>query len=406
MRGYAGLAMGTASAFLAIMAILIGSTALFYITTALIAILITCRLQARLAVRRLRLIRIAPESAQVGEMVTVEIEHWSEVKMPRPLITVQDGLPPKLLIADRSPSLPIAPAFDMPIRTQYRFRPQRRGRYRWNRLIVEGTDALGLVTFRQVYETSPAEILVLPRPIPVVIDLPTAAGWGITEAESGRTRGAGLEPWGIRPYTYGDSLRQVHWRSTARTGNLMVKEFEAGSQAAAAFVFQRTQGSEIGEGVFTTLEVMCGHIAFLAETFLNQGAHVTLPGLEDYSVARNSSERIEEIYQTLALVQADRTTTVSDELIGLVGTLPPGSVIFVLVSVIDDLLPDTVARLAAYQMRVVPLLYDTLVFQPKTDKQAPRNSVDSNYVEALRAAGGTPVVVPISAQVRSIGGDN
>ena len=88
--------------------------------------------------------------------------------------------------------------------------------------------------------------------------LPAAAGWGISEAESGQTRGAGLEPRGVRAYSAGDSLRHVHWRSSAKTGQLLVKEFEAGTHAAAAFLIQRKDGTEIGEGAATSLETMCG----------------------------------------------------------------------------------------------------------------------------------------------------
>ncbi|MFI5387710.1 MAG: hypothetical protein ACHQ50_16505, partial [Fimbriimonadales bacterium] len=77
-----------------------------------------CRLQAWLSVRGLRFERVAPESVSIGEFVTVEITVWSEHRIRRPLITIWDNLPPRLLHDDRSPSLPVAPAFDAGTKTQ------------------------------------------------------------------------------------------------------------------------------------------------------------------------------------------------------------------------------------------------------------------------------------------------
>ena len=227
MRHLAGFALTWASVFLAIVAILIGAPALFYITTALIATICGCRIQAYLAVRGLRLERVAPQSARVGDLITIEISVWSLRKLKRTLVTVWDNLPPSLALSHRSPSLPIAPAFDQPVRTQYQLRALKRGFFKWNGVSVTGTDALGLISKSKAYETAPAEIIVYPRPLPVSLELPSASGWGVNESESGRTRGAGIELRGIREYRFGDSLRHIHWPSSARTGQLLVKEFEA-----------------------------------------------------------------------------------------------------------------------------------------------------------------------------------
>ena len=43
---------------------------------------------------------------------------------------------------------------------------------------------------------------------------------------SGR-KGLGVNPWGLRDYQYGDDARLIHWKSTAKKGVWMVKEFES-----------------------------------------------------------------------------------------------------------------------------------------------------------------------------------
>lgn len=399
MRNVAGLAITLSAALMAVVAVMVNSPAMFYMATALIATIGTCRFQSWLAVRGLQFERVAPESARVGDLVTVEISCMSERKIRRPLITLHDKLPPRMLVSNVTPSLPIAPAYDVLVRTQYQFRPLKRGRYRWSGVYVEGTDALGLVTRIKEYSTDVAEMTVLPVPIPVSIEMPTAAGWGISEAESGQTRGAGLEPRGIREFSHGDSLRHVHWRSTARTGRLLVKEFEAGTHAAAAFVLQTTRGTEVGEGANTTLEVMVGHVVYLSEQFLRQGAKVQLPGRDTRPSHHSISERTSEIYEELAGVVAESEAAVSQELAAAVEGLPPGSVIFISLAVEDEALPATVTQVQQKGARVVTLLYDAHQF--KGGKKA-RSATDTEYVHKLRAAGAHPIVMPVDINQREV----
>ena len=391
MRNVAGLAITISAAFMAVVAVMLDAPSMFYMATALIATIGTCRLQSWLAVRALRFDRIAPESARIGDRVTVELVCWSERRIRRTLITVYDKLPGRMIIAERSPSLPIAPAYDLPVRTQYQFRPLKRGLYKWSGVIVEGTDALGLVTRTLEYPTTPTEITVLPRPIPVSIEMPTAAGWGISEAESGQTRGAGLEPRGIREFSHGDSLRHIHWRSTAKTGRLLVKEFEAGTHAAAAFVIQATEGSEVGQGANTSLELMVGHTVFLAETFLRQGARVEFPGLEERGSHHSVAERTNEIYEVLASVHADSPLSVATQIAAASDGLPPGSVLFVLLAVADPDLPAALIRIQQTGTRVVPLLYDADAFK---GKQKVISATAPDYVRSLRSVGAHPIVMP------------
>ena len=373
---------------------MLDSPALFYMGTALIATIGACRFQAWLSVKGLRFDRIAPASVRVGDLVTVQITVWSERKIRRPLIEIRDNRPLKMLIDNLTPSLPIAPAYDLPIQTQYQFRPLRRGKYRWSGVTVVGTDALGLYTQRKQYETTPAEMTVLPSPIPVSVELPASAGWGISEAESGQTRGAGLEPRGVRQFVHGDSLRHVHWRSTAKTGQLLVKEFEAGTHSAAAFLIQRSKGSDIGIGAKTTLELICGHAVYLAETFLHLGARIVFPGVDTSASHGSVQERTQEIYEDLAGVQADSERTVGEEAYALIGEFPMGSVLFVMMSVEDRTLLPAISQLVTKGTSVVPLLYDARSLNSKA-KVTP--ATDPSFIGALRDAGALPTIMPTEA---------
>jgi len=388
----ANIGLTTSALFLAVVAIMLNSPNLFYMGTALLCTIFACRLQAWLSVRGLRFERLAPDSISIGELVTVELTVWSEHRIRRPLITIWDSLPPRLIHTVRSPSLPVAPAYDIAIQTHYSFRPLKRGKYRWSGLLAVGTDALGLVTMDREYTTNVAELTVLPAPIPVAVELPMASGWGISEAESGQSRGAGLEPRGVREYQYGDSLRHVHWRSSARTGQLLVKEFEAGSYASVAFMIQRTSGTEIGEGLETSLELMCGHVAYLAEKFLKMGSKVELPQVQTEDV--NHGDRLRRIYDLLAGISADVKRSLGEDVRQAVRDLMPGSTVFVLLAVADQTLPSAIVAAGGTGVRVVPLVYNAQGFLAFKHRVRVDSADSAEYLDKLRAAGATPIVMP------------
>lgn len=399
MRRIAAVALTTSALFLLLVAVLLNSAALFYMSTALIVTIIACRVQAWLSVRGLRFERYVPEIVRAGDRVTVEITAWSERQIRRPLVTVIDHLPPRMVCEGLSPSLPIAPAFGQAITTRYQFRPLNRGRFRWNALTVVGTDALGLVPMAKRYDIDVSELTVLPQPIPVALELSSAAGWGAAEAEFGRSRGAGIEPRGLREYVPGDSLRYIHWRSSAKAGQLLVKEFETGSYSSLAFVIQSSRGSDVGEGSHTTLELMCGHMAYVCQRLLRQGTAISFPGLETRSRATLPQERETEILFLLAELIADSDVPVSQRLAESVHSITPGTQVVVLISVIDDALPRAITSLATSGYPITVLIYDADDFSTKKS-QIIRSAALPDYIAKLEGAGANIVTMPTEAAVK------
>lgn len=396
VRSVAGVALSTSAFFLATVAVMLNSPGLFYMSTALIATIAASRLQAWLAVRGLHFERIAPEKSQVGEMVVVEMVIWSDRKIRRPLVSIVDNLPSRMALAERSASLPVAPAYDVPIRTRYKFRPLRRGRFRWTSVTAHGTDALGLVTMTRTYEIEPTEMLVVPLAIPLEIDLPSASGWGSAEAEAGQSRGAGIEPRGIREYTSNDSMRYIHWRSSARTGQLMVKEFETGSHAAVGMVVQRTSGTDHGKGGNTTLERMCSNAAYLSDRMLRGGAQVLFPTLEEgHRPSHSPHERQQEILATLAGIEPNVQEKVSEELLRAMASMPSGSMMYVYISTEDPALPAAIRQVTGKGMKVVVLAYDPADYvSAKRNTQVP--TLTDAFLSSLNGMGGTAIRVPFT----------
>ena len=103
---------------------------------------------------------------------------------------------------------------DIPVPTQ------RRGPVSLGPWVLERVDPWGLMR-RRVGEVDGVALLVVPRVRPVSLAaLPSALADFGGSAEMGTTTFATL-----REYVIGDELRHVHWRSSAKTGKLMMRQY-------------------------------------------------------------------------------------------------------------------------------------------------------------------------------------
>ncbi|MEX1262473.1 MAG: DUF58 domain-containing protein [Actinomycetota bacterium] len=117
-------------------------------------------------------------------------------------------------------------------------------------------------------------------------------------------RGQGPEFLGIREYRPGDSMRHVHWASTARTGVVMVRELEQEQTRRLAIVADVSRDAEAEDDGLTPLDRVCSAAASIALAALAQGngaCLVTGDHHGDAQVMAGPDER--ELLQRLALVE-------------------------------------------------------------------------------------------------------
>lgn len=121
-------------------------------------------------------------------------------------------------------------------RGAYRVPTARRGIFEIGPLRVAVTDALGLI--RRTVQSDPQErVTVYPR-VESVSSLPMTVGRDLVGGavnDFSRAR-SGMEFHSLREYAVGDDLRHVHWRSTARTGELMIREHDVPWQTRATLL--------------------------------------------------------------------------------------------------------------------------------------------------------------------------
>jgi uncharacterized protein (DUF58 family) len=107
------------------------------------------------------------------------------------------------------------------------FTPLRRGVIYFNDLRILLPDPLGLFQKCVRVKAPDAKLLVLPRRhLLPPIKLPGGAAFKVSGEANTNMIGTSGEFVGLRDYRPGDPLRQIHWKSWARTGRPIVKELE------------------------------------------------------------------------------------------------------------------------------------------------------------------------------------
>jgi len=144
------------------------------------------------------------------------------------------------------PALPAHHEAEIPVEIL----PLRRGTLRFNSVILARPDPFGL--FRSFTKVPAAQtVLILPKRYPVPpITLPGALRFQEGGVAPAANAGRDGEFAALREYRQGDPLRHVHWRTWAKTGRPVVKEYEDESFMRHALVldtFDNEPHSEIFE---------------------------------------------------------------------------------------------------------------------------------------------------------------
>jgi uncharacterized protein (DUF58 family) len=131
-------------------------------------------------------------------------------------------------------------------RARYILRNVPRGRYEFQDTVAVIEDPFGLERVEQRLD-APGALLVYPR----LVELDRLFSDAGARAHDGRRmllrRPSGFDLHSVREYEHGDSLRKVHWRSTARRAQLMVKELEDAPRDEVAIVLDADPEAVVGE---------------------------------------------------------------------------------------------------------------------------------------------------------------
>lgn len=281
--------------------------------------------------RRLTVSRRLPPYVFSGDRLTLDYTLENDRKWTAALaLAIEDDLTPVDRTVSGSSSVTPRVFFArVPGKSRARLRWQgsspRRGKYRFRMLDLVTRSPFGLIE-RRVTTLDPAELLVYPR----VGHL--TRRWQIVQRQSSETkrgqrhdRSAQQQEYhGLRDYRPGDSPRWIHWRTSARLGEPMIKEFEQQSEQDLAILIDPwLPRSKVTPELREALEQMIQFAATLSlETCRRQGRRLLLgwtgptPGVRQGPA---SVKLLHELLEQLAVMRPSSEGTLA----ALFDALPP-----------------------------------------------------------------------------------
>lgn len=233
---------------------------------------------------------------------------------------------------------PVPPRREVTV--SYRFVPLKRGELTLGPVTLERRDPWGLFV-RRATSSAVQRVLVHPRVLPVDI---TLAGNRIGQEGGTADRDVlGSNQFHtLREYVVGDELRQIHWRSSARVGKLMVKQLVDNPLPRALVILDNDLRSYARAEDF---EEAVDGAASIGTAIVEAGLPVTLRTTGDDTAVE--IVRVDDLTQLLdALALSDpRTLRVSPPAIRQVLLATRSTSFFLITGVSTGLIPSAVAAL-------------------------------------------------------------
>nr|WP_308433736.1 DUF58 domain-containing protein [Streptomyces hiroshimensis] len=217
--------------------------------------------------------RLAPARVPAGAEARVRLRIDNVSRIPTGLLMLQDRVPYVLGSRPRFVLDRIEPGGRREV--SYRVRSDLRGRYPLGPLQLRLTDPFGMCELARgfsAYDT----LTVVPHTEPLPPVRLGAPGSGHGDGLRRSPALAGEDDVIPRGYRHGDDLRRVHWRSTARHGELMVRREEQPRRARCTVLLDTRRTAYEGAGPGSSFEWAVSAAASAAVHLLGRGFSVQL----------------------------------------------------------------------------------------------------------------------------------
>jgi uncharacterized protein (DUF58 family) len=240
----------------------------------------------------------------------------------------------------------------------------RRGLYDWGPVRVTATDPFGI--FRRVREFRGKEQILV---FPPVVELPHFQAPPANLPGEGRfrrrTHYVTPNAAGVRAYAPGDAFNRIHWRTTARTGELMVKTFELDPASDIWVILDLERRVHAGKGDDSTEEYAVRVAASIARHYLvaNRAAGLMLFG-RDLKILEpeRGGQQLTRILETLATAYATGDAPLSNLLMEEQRRFGRHTTLIIISPATDDLWLTAVQSLVQRGVRVACVLIDPSTF--------------------------------------------
>jgi uncharacterized protein (DUF58 family) len=276
---------------------------LFLVVLAVGAAASVQRTRYRLTCRRV----IEPARVEAGKPGRVVIRLHNVSRLPTGVMLVEDTLPYTLGARPRFVLNRLEPQGLRDV--AYTLRSDVRGRYVVGPVTMRLTDPLGLCEVAQSF-TSTDTLVVTPQiwPLPPLRLGSGAGGTGESRLRAAAT--SGEDDLGTREYRHGDDLRRIHWRSTARAGELMVRREEQPWQSNALLVLDNRLTAHHGDGPGSSFEYACSAAASVGVQLLRNNFTLRLDRGEGSVLVSGPDAEDGQLLDELAIAELERSNTV------------------------------------------------------------------------------------------------
>jgi uncharacterized protein (DUF58 family) len=342
-RGTSFLAAGLAAA---ITGLFLSERDLVSVGVLLVVLPLFSALAAGRARYRLSCIRsISPPRVAVGETAQARVRLENVSRLPTGLLLAEDAVPYALGAAPRYVLNGIERGGSREL--SYPLRSDLRGRFTVGPLEIRIADAFGLVELGRSFSSS-STLVVTPKVVPLPRAVVTGSWRGEGDGRAQAMAAAGEDDVVPRAYRDGDELRRVHWRSTARYGELMVRREEQQWRNRVLLLLDTRRSAHAGTGASSSFE-------FAVSAAASIGVHLAREGLGGELItdagtlsAPGSFEDV--LLNTLAVIKPSRGHDLGPGIAAMRNTSG------IMVAVTGRLSPETARRLAASRRDTGPAI--------------------------------------------------
>jgi len=305
-RGTSFLAAGAASA---VAGYLLGERGLFCVGVALLALPLLAAAAARRGQYRLATSRtVSPPRVPAGHTANVTLRLENVSRVPTGLLMAEDTVPYALGSRPRYVLDKIERGGVREL--TYPLRSDLRGKFEIGPLQLRVADSFGLVELTRSL-SGRTTFVVTPRVVPLPRTVISRSWAGEGDGRARLTSTAGEDDVIPRAYRDGDEFRRVHWRSTARYGELMVRREEQRWRNKATVFLDSRSVAHAGSGATSSFEMAVSAAASV-------GVHIAQEGLtgqfiSDSAVIRSAPYFEDRSLDALAVIRpsAKRSLTQS-----------------------------------------------------------------------------------------------
>jgi uncharacterized protein (DUF58 family) len=377
-RGTSFLAAGAAAA---LAGLFLGERDLVSVGIFLLVLPLFSALAAGRARYRLSCVRsISPPRVAAGQSALVRVHLENVSRLPTGLLLAEDAIPYALGTRPRYVLNGIERGGSREL--TYPLRSDLRGKFVIGPLEIRIADAFGLVELGRSF-SSRTTFLVTPRVVPLPRAVVTGSWLGDGDRRARSAAAAGEDDVVPRAYRDGDELRRVHWRSTARYGELMVRREEQQWRNRVLLLLDTRRGAHAGSGAASSFE-------FAVSAAASIGVHLAHEGLEGQLITDTGGLSAPGIFEdvllnSLAVIKPSRGTELSPGLAALRGASG------LIIAVTGRLSPGAARQLAASRRDAGPAIALLLAVSTWSgtgpDQRGPAGAPDASAADPDRRAG-------------------